>query len=89
MLKKRLITVLTFNDGVLFRTKNFTPDYIPNKYVDKQTDFCNNIGVTPSKTVLFGVDNNNKYPQYNRGGTSNRLSFHRQYIKGLDIASTK
>ncbi len=69
--------------------KNFTPDYIPNKYVDKQTDFCNNIGVSPSKTVLFGVDNRNKYPQYNRGGTSNRLSFHRQYIKGLDIASTK
>ena len=27
MLHKRLITVLTFNDGVLFRTKLFTPDY--------------------------------------------------------------
>src|SRR3989344_7101177 len=27
MLKKRLITVLTFNDGVLFRTKDFIPDY--------------------------------------------------------------
>lgn len=27
MLKKRLITVLTFNDGVLFRTKVFNPDY--------------------------------------------------------------
>jgi imidazole glycerol-phosphate synthase subunit HisF len=27
MLRKRLITVLTFNDGVLFRTKKFTPDY--------------------------------------------------------------
>jgi imidazole glycerol-phosphate synthase subunit HisF len=27
MLKKRLITVLTFNDGVLFRTKMFRPDY--------------------------------------------------------------
>jgi len=27
MLRKRLITVLTFNDGVLFRTKLFTPDY--------------------------------------------------------------
>ena len=27
MLRKRLITVLTFNDGVLFRTKHFTPDY--------------------------------------------------------------
>ena len=27
MLRKRLITVLTFNDGVLFRTKKFHPDY--------------------------------------------------------------
>jgi cyclase len=27
MLRKRLITVLTFNQGVLFRTKLFTPDY--------------------------------------------------------------
>lgn len=27
MLRKRLITVLTFNDGVLFRTKLFSPDY--------------------------------------------------------------
>lgn len=27
MLRKRLITVLTFNDGVLFRTRNFQPDY--------------------------------------------------------------
>jgi len=27
MLRKRLITVLTFNDGVLFRTKDFIPDY--------------------------------------------------------------
>ena len=27
MLRKRLVTVLTFNDGVLFRTKKFNPDY--------------------------------------------------------------
>ena len=27
MLKKRIIIVLTFNNGVLFRTKNFKPDY--------------------------------------------------------------
>ena len=27
MLRKRVITVLTFNDGVLFRTKLFNPDY--------------------------------------------------------------
>ena len=27
MLRKRLVTVLTFNNGVLFRTKDFIPDY--------------------------------------------------------------
>ncbi|OIQ50051.1 Imidazole glycerol phosphate synthase subunit HisF [Pseudodesulfovibrio hydrargyri] len=27
MLRKRLVTVLTFNEGVLFRTRNFIPDY--------------------------------------------------------------
>lgn len=27
MLRRRLITVLTFNEGVLFRTKQFVPDY--------------------------------------------------------------
>jgi imidazole glycerol-phosphate synthase subunit HisF len=27
MLRKRLVSVLTFNNGVLFRTKQFTPDY--------------------------------------------------------------
>lgn len=27
MLRRRLITVLTFNDGILFRTKLFQPDY--------------------------------------------------------------
>lgn len=27
MLRKRFITVLTLNDGVLYRTRNFTPDY--------------------------------------------------------------
>jgi imidazole glycerol-phosphate synthase subunit HisF len=27
MIRKRVITVLTFNNGVLFRTKNFIPDY--------------------------------------------------------------
>lgn len=27
MIRKRLVTVLTVNDGVLFRTRNFIPDY--------------------------------------------------------------
>ena len=68
---------------------NFTPDYISQKYIDKQLNFCKTVGVNPSKTVLFGIDDKNMYSQYNRGGNTNRLSFHKQYIKGLDFASTK
>jgi len=36
MLKKRIIIVLTFKDGVLFRTKNFKPDY---RYTKNFIDF--------------------------------------------------
>ena len=35
MLRKRFITVLTFNNGVLFRTKDFIPDYrYTHKFID-------------------------------------------------------
>jgi hypothetical protein len=55
---------------------NFTPDYIVNKYKSKQLALCKELGVEPSDTVLFGIDKEDKYPEYNRGGIANRLSFH-------------
>ena len=61
--------------------KRFTPDYITQKYIDKQLNFCNTVGVTSSKTVLFGIDYEHKFKEYNRGGNTNRLSFHKQYVK--------
>ena len=36
MLKKRIIIVLTFKDGILYRTKNFKPDY---RYTKNFVDF--------------------------------------------------
>lgn len=62
----------------------FTPDFVPQKYLQKQKDFCTTLDVQPSSTVIFGIDHNKKYNQYNRGGETNRLSFHKQYIRGLD-----
>ena len=38
MLKKRIIISLTFNDGVLFRTKKFRPDY---RYTKNFVDLWN------------------------------------------------
>ena len=61
----------------------FSPDYISNKYGDKQQEFCNILGVRPSKTVLFGIGGS-EWKEYNRGGITNRLSFHKQFIDGLN-----
>lgn len=69
--------------GIKFIEK-FSPDYIPNKYIGKQFDYCAQVGVEPSNTVLFGIGGD-KWKKYNRGGLTNRLSFHRQYIKGMDF----
>jgi hypothetical protein len=63
--------------------ENFTPDYIPQKYMQKQKEFCNELDVDLSATVLFGIDRKHKFDQYNRGSNTNRLSFHKQYIRGL------
>ena len=54
-----------------------TPDAMVELYRDKQEEYCKHLGITPSKTVLFGLDTENKYPEYNRGGTINRLSLHK------------
>ncbi len=63
--------------------ENFSSDYISSKYLQKQLNFCNTLDVQPSKTVLFGIGGE-EWSQYNRGGTKNRLSFHKQFIKGLE-----
>lgn len=59
--------------------KKFSPDYTYNKYLPHQLELCRDLSVTPSNTVLFGLDYNNAYPEYNRGGTVNRLGLHKHY----------
>lgn len=57
--------------------KKFSPDYIYNKYSNQQKILCANLNIIPSNTVLFGLDYNNKYPEYSRGGDINRLGLYR------------
>jgi hypothetical protein len=59
---------------------NFSPDYIVKKYKKKQLELCKELGIKPSNTVLFGVDENNRYPEYNRGGITNRLGLYKHYV---------
>jgi hypothetical protein len=51
----------------------FDPDYMYNTYRSAQLILCDKLKIVPSKSVIFGIDHNNLYPEYNRNGISNRL----------------
>lgn len=53
---------------------NYSPDYNYDRYRSTQLDFCNQLDVDPSHSVVFGTSLN-KFSEYNRGGEVNRLCF--------------
>lgn len=69
--------------GLLLINK-FSPEYIVTKYKDKQKEFCKLANVESSSTVIFGIATNN-WKEYNRGGLTNRLSFHNYLDKDITI----
>ena len=65
--------------------ENFTNNFITEKYAQRQIDECNSLSVTPSQSVIFGIDTVNKYSEYNRGGASNRLCFSRVWDNRANV----
>jgi hypothetical protein len=57
------------------------PDYNCEKWGQTQERLCKELGVTPSNTVIFGIDSGN-YPQYNRGRDTNRLCLAKNLYQG-------
>lgn len=57
--------------GISFM-ESFSPDYIPNKYRNKQAHLCETMRITPSKVVLLGLGDA-EWSFLNRGGEHNRL----------------
>lgn len=57
--------------------KNFPQNYLYNKWRYEQIKLCDKLELTPSNSVIFGLDYNNKYNEYSRGGDVNRLCFSR------------
>jgi histidinol-phosphate/aromatic aminotransferase/cobyric acid decarboxylase-like protein len=55
--------------------KKYSNDYIVNKYTPIQQQYCKDLEVTPSDCVIFGIDTNNKFVEYNRGTSTSRLCF--------------
>lgn len=58
----------------------YSPDYNYNTYRDIQVELCNKLRIVPSHTVIFGLDLNNRFPEYNRNGYENRLCL-AKYLK--------
>jgi hypothetical protein len=67
--------------------RNFNPNYIVDKYKETQLEFCKLTKTNPSSTVLFGLGDG-VWNDYNRGGITNRLSFHNYLDKGVLDGST-
>ena len=57
--------------------RRFSPEYMHNKYRPRQLELCGSLDVEPSPCFVFGIDRCNLWPQYSRGGVSNRLCFSR------------
>jgi hypothetical protein len=57
--------------------KQFSADYVFNKYRSRQLEFCKKLDLVPSYCVYFGIDYSGRFKEYNRGGNGNRLCFTR------------
>lgn len=55
--------------------KEWNASWLYDKYKPLQDKYCEKLEVESSPCVIFGIDTNNKYPEYNRGGSTNRLCF--------------
>lgn len=52
------------------------PDWVYRQYRPLQLEFARSLAVEPSQCVIFGLGDQ-QWQQYNRGGATNRLSFHK------------
>jgi hypothetical protein len=55
----------------------FEPDSVFNRYRAQQIELCDQLQLEPSPCFNFGIDHHGRYPEYNRGGATNRLCFSR------------
>ena len=57
----------------------FEQNWVYNKWYESQKEMCAQLDVELSDCVIFGIDTNNQYSEYNRGGDTNRLCFSKHW----------
>lgn len=64
--------------------QSFSPDFVFNRYRSRQLKLCSQLALDPSPCFCFGIDRHDRYPEYNRGGPTNRLCFSRVWDSRAD-----
>ena len=59
--------------------KHYEQNWVYNKWHREQHKICEELDVEPSNCVILGVDTKQLYPEYNRGGKTNRLCFSKSW----------
>lgn len=70
------VNTFSVSIGDYFISK-YDNNFVYKKYAVRQQELCNSLELLPSNCVIFGIDKNNKFQEYNRGGPTNRLCFSR------------
>lgn len=60
----------------------YGPDYNWETWSIQQRKFCEELGIQPSNSVIFGIDLS-RFPMYNRGNRTNRLCFAKYFKDGI------
>ena len=66
----------------------FDPDFMQRKWRAKQLEVCEELGIEPSNTVIFGLGGP-EYSAYSRGGIVNRLCLNDYYESQAGAASQR
>ena len=61
--------------GLYLLIKHYEQNWVYNKWYRQQHKICEELDIEPSNCVILGVDTKQLYPEYNRGGKTNRLCF--------------
>ena len=64
--------------------EEFNPDYTVINYKNKQLELCNYFKLTPSLSVIFGLDSEQRYNNYNRGMPNNNRICFSKYFNSTD-----
>ena len=62
---------------------HYPESWLYERWQSEQTKWCDKLDVVPSNCVILGIDTEDYYPEYNRGGATNRLCFSKHWDKRI------